>query len=353
MITSKNKKMKTVISIIIIFAGCVLAGCTTSEKFTVTGTPGTMVYSPKREHIGSIGSNGKLSVKVPSDAYYGYLYTHDQTSDLWIPFALDVKTKRHTGTKAAMFGGMTLTGIGVVPLLTGTIMAISAGDDEDLSRQGGLFAGVGAALAFGGAGIGYAASERLGQLSYQYNFGYKKSQSTNQDMQFVQYVPPAAEPAASPRFAKEDDKKLTASTSSDKKLKRKPSKKGKKPSSKAKISLQNVVDKVVGNYDGSGVVSSGGQPVSNFENIEIRIVRIDVDMAGVQIYYDGEPMFAGEEIYSVVRKKDGSFVLNHEEVAGATITVTSNGRLDYRHPAVVFDDGEEYLLTVKAARPVR
>lgn len=63
-----------------------VTGCSTSEKLTITGTPGTVVYSPQKEPLGTINSDSKLRLKLDSDAYYGYLYTRNDSLDLWVPF---------------------------------------------------------------------------------------------------------------------------------------------------------------------------------------------------------------------------------------------------------------------------
>lgn len=347
MITNNLIMMKTIRYFIFALLGCVLAACSTTEKFTIAGVPGTEVYSPQKESVGTINSDGKLKVKVPSDAYYAFFYTYDRTSDLWVPFALDVKTNRHNGTKAAMYGGYSLMCAGLAPLLTGGIMAIAGGDD--MSGEGAIFAGIGGAAIFGGMGLGMPAQGRLRQLSYQYNFGYKKNQATNQDLRFTEFMPPAAEANGAAVSNNSRNRKLNLTTSKNSTNKKNTG--GKKESStKANLNLKLPVSKVLGSYSGSGVVNFADNPVMNLESVAIQIERLDNNTVKVQIYYDDEPLFEDAEVYSVSRKKSGGYILKHAEVSDAVITITAKGRLEYRHPAVVLEDGNKYVLIIKAAK---
>ena len=39
---------------------CLLSSCTTSQKITINGIPGTEIYTPDMRKLGMVESNGKL-----------------------------------------------------------------------------------------------------------------------------------------------------------------------------------------------------------------------------------------------------------------------------------------------------
>ena len=339
-----NKTMKGLRFIVAILAVCVLTGCRTTEKFTVNGTPGTEVYTPEKQPIGTIGSNGKLKVKLPSDNYCGFLYTHQRSSNLWVPFGLDFKSRnRKNADDAGEVIGYTSFIMGMGGLITGSVMLIG-GDDSGVGLG---ICGGGAVLGLGGALLGAAYKGKGSQITHQYNFSYLDQQTTNQDMHFTSYVPPVQASAVS---TSDSDKKIKLRTSQSGKQPKGKSTKGKGKSSKLKLQLANAAEKVSGTYGGSGAAYSNGKSVADFDEMEITIERVNDDMVRIQLYYDGEPLFSTEEIYSVTRKKDGSYVLRHKEVTDAVINISAKGSLTYRHPSVEFEDGDKYVFTIKAVK---
>lgn len=82
--------MKRLIEILgIVVCVILLHSCTTSQKITVQGTPGTEIYSPAMERLGVVGPNGKVSFKISSDDYFSYLMSKNAGANELIPFALD------------------------------------------------------------------------------------------------------------------------------------------------------------------------------------------------------------------------------------------------------------------------
>lgn len=66
-----------------------LGGCSHSKQVIVRGTPGTSIYTPNKEKLGFIGFDGTAKLKLHTGNCY-YLSKSPQ-SDLYIPFAVDVR----------------------------------------------------------------------------------------------------------------------------------------------------------------------------------------------------------------------------------------------------------------------
>lgn len=66
--------MKRLIELLgIVVCVILLHSCTTFQKITVQGTPGTEIYSPTMDRLGVVGSNGKVSLKISRNNNYSYL----------------------------------------------------------------------------------------------------------------------------------------------------------------------------------------------------------------------------------------------------------------------------------------
>lgn len=157
-----------------------LSSCYTTEKITVYGKPGTEVYTPNKEKISEINSDGKAKVILSSDACYTYLLSKDVNSNMYIPFALDYKNKSYAGTKFLNGTAMCIASGGLVLTLAGAI-AICAGDEE----VGAPLFVSGTAPALLGAFTGMVTSSRLDQKNRQWQFKYLKNQQTNSDLNFT------------------------------------------------------------------------------------------------------------------------------------------------------------------------
>lgn len=66
-----------------------LGGCSHSKQVIVRGVPGTSIYTPDKEKIGFIGFDGTAKLRLHTGNCY-YLSKSPQ-SDLYIPFAVDVR----------------------------------------------------------------------------------------------------------------------------------------------------------------------------------------------------------------------------------------------------------------------
>lgn len=90
--------MKKIIGFfLVVFSIIMLQSCTTSQKVTVQGIPGTEIYSPTMSKLGVIGPNAQVTFKISSDDYFSYLMSKNAGSDEFVPFALDYITRSKLG----------------------------------------------------------------------------------------------------------------------------------------------------------------------------------------------------------------------------------------------------------------
>ncbi len=171
--------MKKLTQILLAFVVALnLSSCHTSEKFMVYGTPGTEIYTPTQERLGVIDYDGIAHIKLSSDVCYTYLLSKDNSSPLYIPFALDYKNKSYIGSRTLLVaeGAVFLTS-----LTTLLVAALTSGDDD------APLASVGFLAIPAGIGLGVTGSQ-LNQTTRQWKFTYRETQHTNSDLNFTQPV---------------------------------------------------------------------------------------------------------------------------------------------------------------------
>lgn len=321
---------------------CLLLGsCSTWEKCTVSGTPGTKLYAPDKIQVATIPESGKVELKMPSNAYFGYLYTHDDVKDLWVPFALDTKKNKHKGAQVVNGLGRSMVGLGLPLIAVGGVFALCAED----AAPAYIALGAGGGLSLLGVGLAGPATDRLGQVCYQYNFGYEKNQQTNMDLAFTDYVVPQDGQLKATDQPTHTRGKATSGSSQKDKADSSKAKRAK--SSKAK-SRKSAVDKVVGRYSGSGTLTANGGEAEALGEITIEI-STEGEYAKVDIFEDGELFFESEELYKVKKNKDGSLTLTHINVPSVKFTITKSGKFKYNHPRVNIDD-TNYTLSITGKR---
>lgn len=334
------KHITTHISLLLII--CLLLGsCSTWEKCTVSGVPGTKIYAPDKIQVATIPESGKVELKLPSNAYFGYLYTHDDMKDLWVPFALDTKKKKHKGVHFVNWLGRSMVGIGLPLIGMGGVFALLAED----AAPAYICLAAGGGLTLLGVGLAGPATNRLGQLSYQYNFSYEKNQQTNTDIAFTDYVVPQDGQRA---VNEQPTRTRGKATSGDKQNDESDSSKAKRANSSKAKSRKSVVNKVVGRYSGSGTLAAKGGEAEALGEIVIEI-STEGEYAKVDIFEDGELFFESEELFKVKKNKDGSFTLTHIDVPSVKFTITKSGRFTYKHPRVSID-GTNYTLYITGKR---
>lgn len=326
------------------FCVMVAVSCSTVEKFTVYGNPGDKIYSPDKLPIATIQQNGEVKITLESDAYYGYLFTYNSEHNQWVPFALDLNKKSHNGTKLAAGAGYTLTGLGLVGVVAGTIACIA--DDEDGAAKALLLGSLGVSGI--GASIGAPASSRMRQLSYQYNFGYKSKQMVNSDLNLSPYIPPTfntPEPIRNRKKATSGDASVDTDSNSTKTNKN-------SMTSQAKKKRKSIAELIAGNYSGTGTLMSTGEDSETLDTMLIILTPKDDNTVVAEIMEDNEDFFESEELFKVIKNKDGSYTLKHTQIPSVKFTISKTGKVVYQHSKVNID-GVIYTLSISASKNVK
>lgn len=311
------KYINKVVALLILLI--VVSSCSSTQKFTVNGTPGTKIYTPKKECIGTIPSDGKLKMELPSDGYYAYMLSNTNGSDLFVPFALDYKKCNREGVKTMKALGVPIYYSGLITSTVGFIVWAANG-----SEAAGAIASVGAAAAGVGGALGIPAAQRMEQTSYDWNFKYLGSQSTNEDMAFTK-----------PMLTSVKKKTVVG-----KKIKKKQT------SEKTTKTFKNYAAQIEGTYVGSGKLSLNGKVVESYSKAIISIERVDNETVCVNVEEGGALFFDNCSNYKIKKTKNG-YTLTHKGISKAVIKVKKNGEIEYYHPKVIID-GLKYSLSLVA-----
>ncbi len=152
---------------------CMLCACSKTQDLTVSGTPGTTIYTPSMQKLGTIDSDGKAQFTISKRDYYPYLLSQQNIADPLVPFALDFEEKSSNLKYAGAFVSLGILTLG------GVVTVIAVGLDDI------AIAGIGAgAMLLGVPGtVGGAALDDRAQ--YYNHFQYLPNQSTNNDFRFT------------------------------------------------------------------------------------------------------------------------------------------------------------------------
>ena len=335
------KYIKIILSVVV----CVLAvSCTTTQKFSVSGRPGTKIYTPDERELGTISESGIVEIELISDAYYPFLLSKDDTSDLMIPFALDYEEHSYSGSEFSKYFGFTLGGLGVAASIGGLIAIITGS-----TTLGGMLLAGGGLLGGGGTLMGATGESRQNQLDHQYNFRYLSTQTINDNLAFtrpnlttIPFI--VAKPDTTPEQIEEpvrEQKSVKEETSS---------KSTKSFGSKSTKSFKDFGLLLSGTYEGDGVLKLNKKSIESYKNIKVELRRVDNTQVAVQVVEaNGVEFFGQSSIYTIKKNRDGSYVLTHNSISVATITIDANSNMLYMHPRVNID-GELYMLEIKARK---
>lgn len=326
---------KTIIFFLVAFCMILLHSCSTSQKVTVQGTPGTEIYSPTMEKLGVIGSNAQVSFKISSDDYFSYLMSKNAGSNELIPFALDYKNHSYIGTDILKYTGYTIAAAGAFSALVGGIACIGGDGDE----VGGPFlAAGGAALALGTA-IGGPADMRSQQTQYEYKYKYLSVQNTNQDFHFTKIV----DVGYSKNLHNEGYNETVVQTSGGLNIEDSLT-----TVAKRKIRTLNDYAKFVsGTYSGAGYLAQKGKIIEEYSAMKVVVLRIDNNTVNIDVIENGASYFSAKTKYQVKKKGKNTYVLSLDGISDAFITIDNAGHLTYIHPKVNID-GEIYTLNITA-----
>lgn len=320
---------------------CVLTSCTTSQKITVSGTPGTEIYSPNEICLGVVQNDGQANISLSSDTYYSYLMSKSPNSSELVPFALDYKHKSYTGAYALRNLSIPVASIGFSAATTGIISGSYSGD----SGGDKIYTGAG----FGGLIVGglvcLVMSKRCSQVQYKHKYKYLSRQTTNQDVRFVPVVDTAARRSIGSDVSEESQ------TYSQKESVTPVSQRSSSARGKSSVSKRTIKDGgklLAGTYVGNGVLRQGENTVEKFNKVTVVINRIDKDHVAVEVFEGGESFFSSKSEYSI-NKKGAGYILTLKGIPSATITIYSDGKLAYYHPKVNID-GDIYALEISASK---
>lgn len=173
-----NKGFRTSLSVLTSIS-LLFASCSTKRTITISGEPGTEIFLPDGNKLGTIESNGKTKIQLSvRDSYHPYLLGKTSKSPLYVPFGVDYKYKSNAAT--ATLAGVGL-GVGTVGLVTGLIIAAASqniSNSSEMETIGAVSVGIGGAAALG---IGLPASLSMSKTDVNHSFRYVNS-STDNDM---------------------------------------------------------------------------------------------------------------------------------------------------------------------------
>lgn len=327
---------------------CIMVtGCSTYEKLTISGIPGTVVYSPQKEPLGTISHDNKLNIKLPSDAYYGYLYTRNDSLDLWVPFGLNTENNNHVGTKllgsvGAPVGFMAGMGAGIG-------IAISSGS------QGALIGGLVTAVVVGVGGLVtpiLVQLARMDQVSYAYNFSYNQNQFTNQDIRLEKFVVPQKEMENNPETdfeQKQSNLKINKSTTKTEVTSKNNRKGGK--AKKSNLKITSGLEIYNGTYSCEGEIILNKGVVATYKDMSLVLHPLNSTNVEVLIYIDSQTkVFDRPEIFILDKRQSTkkNVVLTLKDNATCKI-ILSDKNISYFNPNVIIDE-ETYTLSLKGTK---
>lgn len=312
-----------------IMVAVVFSSCSTTEKFYVSGTPNTEIYTPYYVQVGTIGPNGRAKIEISSDNYCAFFLSKSPNSELYVPFALDYKRKSRMGTSFIKSTGQLIA-------LSGALTAAMGLAVED----GGEIIGIGGGMAAAGLAMWGFAGSRMEQKSYEYEYQYLNRQQTNEDLHLTKAV--FNEPF------KGASQTQTVKASIPITVKEDTSVSKKRLSDKSSKTLKDYGKQTEGVYVGSGTLTQNGETIESYVDIKVIIDRVSKNEANVNVIEaDGAEFFEVPSKYKITKNKNGSYTLKHSSISTATITISKNGSLTYNHPKINID-GEIYFLKISA-----
>ena len=167
------KQRNIFLTALIVMFALTLTSCSTSQTFTVQGTPGTIITTPQNQQVAVIDNSGTAKVEIKRNmGYLHYLQAQAPGTSVTVPFALDYK---NNGSRAISRGaGQGIISVGAIVALGGGLGLLLGGDAA--MTPGAIMVGGGAALALSGCALG-AANDPI-----KYDYDYEKVQSANNDI---------------------------------------------------------------------------------------------------------------------------------------------------------------------------
>lgn len=327
-----------------------LFSCGAPQKISVSGKPGTKIYSPNMRFMGEVSSSGTAVVSMDKDNYYAYLLSKDEGSSEYVPFALNYNRDLHSGEKAAIvLGGITsFTGSfgGIICLLAGAEGAVAPF----------LFASA--------AGLGImifpALATELDQFEWSYS--YVKKQRTNQDIAWTPITQTAEYKTIAKKGTSKSNNKQTVRPdvvesaavveekviSSEVFVGSNTEQTASKPKKQKNESSIDYSSKVTGTYIGKGKLINSGEVVEKYNSVKVKITPKSENIVSVDVIMsNGLPFFRNSMTYKIT-KSDEKFVLKSSNV-NSTITIDEYDEMIYINHNVE-DRGEMCTLKINAEK---
>lgn len=303
-----NSTVKSVICACVAFG---LVSCSSYQRITVAGTPGTDIYTPGYDKLGTIQPDGQVEVKVSKKTYYSYLLYRDVKTGMNLPFALDY---RNVNQRVARVTGafFCFTGLGFfIPGMIILSPSFKQGEQYD-------------------------------------NFKYLSHQITNQNLSFTPYDNNGFKrsPVGNISAASADASVGNVDTSSSSSI----SSAVRARLLKRRAALQDYGKLLEGTYVGVGSLSYGTEVLERYNNMKVRLKRLDDKHVQVEVYEsNGETFFNVGHRYAIEKTGEDEFFLSLEGTPSATISVSQDHRLTYHHSQVDIG-GDLYTLDISASK---
>lgn len=345
--------MKNIVRLMTVLLFCsMINSCSTFQNITVFGEPGTEIYTPNLEKVGTIKSDGKGEITLPRNGYYPFLLSGNGVADVKIPFALDYKNRSYTGARILYVAETAIAAIGLSVLTICAVESIASGEDaEDLGIAPPMVAGTVVGLgALGGVAV---TDTRLKETQRQWQFEYLSKQSTNQDLRFEKFVDNGYKKEIGSRTVSMEENVAESGRKVESARSESSSSVAKSRSSKSKRSLTDLAKQIEGTYLGSGKLLLKDETIENYQNIRVVLKCLDKNTVQVDVYEsNGEAYFNESGRYSVKKVDSGKYQLTMNGISSATITIDANKRMVYLHPKVNID-GDLYTLSISAGKVVQ
>ena len=162
----------------ILYTILTLSSCHSYQNFQVQAPPGTVISNLNNQQLAVVDNSGRASIKLERNGMFtSYEYNHFLQaqvpgSNLQVPFALDYKNHSRIAKRGL---GMAMVVPGLIIELSGCLMIILAGENDDMLGIGAAMAGAGAAASL--MGLPWVSPKPIDS-----DYDYAKQQTINNDL---------------------------------------------------------------------------------------------------------------------------------------------------------------------------
>lgn len=128
-----KKFLKYLVVVSCIISTLIVSSCSSTKEVTITGIPHTTIYTKYLHKIGTIGPDGTAKIVLDADNYF-YL-SKAPGSNMYIPFATNVKDKFHFSDEDDGLGFMSLACAFGIVLTAGLATPLVCQEDKPLNTS--------------------------------------------------------------------------------------------------------------------------------------------------------------------------------------------------------------------------